>query len=176
VMGEMNMKFFDSTSIKRYAALSSCAATLLLAACASVPPENPALIQAREAVAKLEADPLAQQQAGKPLQASRDALQQAEAAAQQKNASLVDYYAYIAKRKADQGEAMTDETRALQRIAQAQEQRQAILISNRERETQAARDQSAAAQALNAQAQAQAQEAETRAAIAKKRLAEMKAQ
>ncbi|HEX4375520.1 MAG TPA: OmpA family protein [Steroidobacteraceae bacterium] len=169
------MKNTHSNPVKLWL-LTGCAASALLAACASAPPEDPALIQAREAVAKLEADPLAQQQAGKPLQDARDALAQAEGAAKDKKKEETDHFAYIAKRKADLGEAMTDETRARQRIAQAQEQRNAVIIGNREREAQTARDQAAAAQAQAEMAQAQAKSADAQAAAAQKELADMQAQ
>jgi uncharacterized protein DUF4398 len=157
--------------------MAGCAVLLMLGACATTPPpEDHALIQARDAVAKLEADPLAQQQAGKPLQEARDSLRQAESSAQAQNLAEADHFAYIAKRKADQGEAMTDESRALQRIAQAEEQRQAVVVANREHETQAARGQAAASEAQAAAAQAEARDAEARAAAAKQRLREMQSQ
>ncbi len=170
------MKNTHSNSFKFYGLITGCAASVLLAACATTPPEDPALIQARDAVAKLEADPLAQQQAGKPLQEARDALAQAEGAAKDKKKEETDHFAYVAKRKADLGEAMTDEVRARQRIAQSQEQRNAVVLSAREREAQAARDQAAAAQAQAEMATAQARSADAQAAAAQKELADMQAQ
>jgi hypothetical protein len=156
---------------------TACAVLLVLGACATTPPpDNQSLTQARDAVAKLEADPLAQRQAGRPLQQARDALRQAEAAAQAHNLEEADHLAYIAKRKADQGEAMTDESRALQRIAQAEDQRQAVVVANRERETQTARGAAAVAEVQSAAAQAEARQAEARAAAAKQRLLEMQSQ
>ncbi len=164
-------------TMNRSGLMAECAALLVLGACATTPPpDNHALIQARDAVAKLEVDPRAQQQAGKPLQEAREALRQAETSAQAQNLEEANHFAYIAKRKADQGEAMTDESRALLRIAQAQEQRQAVVVANRERETQAARGQAAVSEAQAAAAQAEAREAEARAAAAKKRLLEMQSQ
>ena len=155
----------------------TCAVLLALSACATAPPpDDHSLNQARDAVAKLEADPLAQQQAGKPLQQARDALRQAETSTQAHNPEEADHFAYIAKRKADQGEAMTDESRALQRIAQAEEQRQAVVLADRERETQTARGNAAVAEVQSAAAQAEARAAEARAAAAKQRLLEMQSQ
>jgi outer membrane protein OmpA-like peptidoglycan-associated protein len=172
----MTVKTFKMNNLRFSAVLSGCAAMALLAACASTPPDNPALVSAREAVAKLESDPLATQQAGKPLQEARDALAQAEAANKNQKQPETEYYAYIAKRKADLGEAVTDENRARQRISQSQSQRDQVLMQNREREAQAARDQAAAAQAQAALAQQQAQSADAQAAAAQKELADMQAQ
>jgi outer membrane protein OmpA-like peptidoglycan-associated protein len=146
-----------------------CAMGALLAACATKPPEDPALMQARNAVARLEADPLAQQTAGKPLQDARDALAAAETAARDhKPADEVDYLAYLARRRADIGEAVVDENRARQRMSQAQSQREAVLLASRERETQAARDQAAnsQAQAAVAQQQARASQSDAQASAA----------
>lgn len=137
--------------------LPGCALAALLVGCATTPPEDPALIQAREAVEKLEADPLAQQSAGKPLQDARDALAAAETAAHdRKPPAEVDHLAYLARRHAELGEAVVDENRARQRLAQSQSQRDAVLIAARDREAQTARDQAATAQAQAAAADAQA--------------------
>jgi outer membrane protein OmpA-like peptidoglycan-associated protein len=158
-----------------YGLIPACAAAALLAACATKPPEDPALIQAREAVNQLQADPLAQQTAGKPLQDARDALALAEAAAQaHKPAAEVDHLAYLAKRRADIGEAVVDETRARQHMAQAQSQRDAILMAAREREAQIARDQAAnsQAQAEIAKAQARSSDADAQAANAQAQAAQ----
>jgi outer membrane protein OmpA-like peptidoglycan-associated protein len=149
--------------------LIPCAVAAVLAACATTPPVDPALIQAQNAVAQLEADPLAQQTAGKPLQDARDELAAAETAARDhKPPAEVDHLAYLAKRRADLGQAVVDETRARQRMAQSQAQRDAVLLAARERETQAAHDQTASAQvqADLAQQQARASQAEAQASAA----------
>jgi outer membrane protein OmpA-like peptidoglycan-associated protein len=158
----VNASNFKSTTILRAlrcGPIPSCALAVLLAACATNRPEDPALVQARDAVDKLQSDPLAQQVAGKPLQDARDSLAAAQAAARaHKPPEEVDHLAYLAKRHADMGEAVVDENRAHQQIAQAQAQRDAVLIAAREREAQAAR-----AQAARAQADAQAAEAKNQA-------------
>jgi hypothetical protein len=151
--------------------IPACALGALLSACATTPPEDPALIQARAAVERLEADPLAQQTAGKPLQDARDALAAAEAANRDKKPPAeVDHLAYIATRRAQLGEAVVDETRARQKMTQAQAQRDAVLMASRERETQAARDQATSAQAQAAVAQQQARSSEADAQAAQCRL------
>jgi outer membrane protein OmpA-like peptidoglycan-associated protein len=153
-----------------------CALGALLSACATKPPEDPALIQARAAVDRLEADPLAQQSAGKPLQDARDALAAAEAAARDKKPpEEVDHLAYIATRRAQIGEAVVDETRARQNMAKAQSQRDAVLMASRERETQAARDQATSAQAQASVAQQQARSSEADAQAAQQQLADLQA-
>jgi outer membrane protein OmpA-like peptidoglycan-associated protein len=156
-----------------YGLLPACAVAALLSACATTPPEDPALMQARDAVQMLEADPMAAQSAGKPLQDARDALADAEAAARDhKPREQVDYLAYLARRRAELGQAVVDENRARERMAQAQSQRDAVLMAARERETQAAQQQTANAearaqiaqqQARNAQADAQASAAQAAA-------------
>ena len=84
----------------RYAVLPALAVAAILAACATTPPEDPQLIAARSAVAQLEADPLAQQTAGKPLQDARDALATAETLARDhKPQAEVDHFAFLAKRR-----------------------------------------------------------------------------
>jgi outer membrane protein OmpA-like peptidoglycan-associated protein len=142
-------------SVTRHALLIGTAISAVLAGCATQPAVDPALVQAHEAVDRLEADPLAQQTAGKPLQDAKDSLAAADDAARaHKPADQVDYLAYLAKRHADLGEAVVDENRARQQIARAQQQRDAVLLASREREIQAARDQAAAAQQELTQLQA----------------------
>jgi outer membrane protein OmpA-like peptidoglycan-associated protein len=158
----------------RYAMLPASLIAAVLAACATTPPPDTALLEARGAVDQLEADPLAQQSAGKPLQDARDALAAAEAAARDhKPQAEVDHLAYLAKRRADVGRAAVDENRARQRMAQAQAERDAALMAAREREAQTAREQAAAATAQSeialqraraAQADAQASAAQAQAA------------
>jgi outer membrane protein OmpA-like peptidoglycan-associated protein len=164
----VNASIRQSVNI-RHAVRLGCLATLLVSACATTPPADPALIEARSAVDRLQADPLAQQAAGKPLQDARDALAAAEAAARDHKPPVeVDHLAYMAKRDADVGQAVVDENRARQRMAQAQAQRDAIVLAARERETDLARQQAAAsqAQAQAAQQQALAAQEQARAAQA----------
>lgn len=135
-------------------------AGLLLAACATTPPSDPALDQAHAAVATLESDPMAAQNAGKPLQDARDALAAADAAAKDhKPQGEVDHLAYLARRRAEIGEAAIAEARARNDLAVAKDRRERIVIESRERETATAREQArdAQAQASETAAQAQAQ-------------------
>jgi outer membrane protein OmpA-like peptidoglycan-associated protein len=160
----------------RYVLTPVCALAMLLAACATTPPPDPALVQARDAVDKLQSDPLALQVAGKPLQEARDNLAAAEGAARDhKPPAEVDHLAYLALRHADVGEAVVDENRARQQVAQAQAQRDAVLVAAREREAQAAHAQAASAQAQAQVAQADAQASAAQAAAAQRELADLQA-
>ena len=127
---------------------------LLLAACATTSPQSEsALAQAQTAVRRLEMDPLAAQSAGKPLQDARDSLAAALKAQQDhKPSDEVVHLAYLARRQAEIGEATIAESRAQQQIAQAQTQRDRVLLAAREREAAAARLQASTAEAQAAAA------------------------
>ena len=144
------------------------AAASLLAACASVPPRSEQVEQARVEIATLSQDPLAQQAAGRDLEAARTSLQQAEMARQQGQPPVVvDHLGYLALRHAQAGELRVAETRARQAVARAQEDRNSILLAEREREAQNAQLQAQSAQAQAQSAQAAAQNAQAQAEIAK---------
>jgi flagellar motor protein MotB len=133
-----------------------------LAACASAPQRSEQVEQARAQVQTLSQEPLAQQAAGRDLEAARKSLEQAEAALQQKQPpGVVDHLAYLARRHAEAGEARVSEARARQEVAQAQSERNKILMEARTRE------------ASNAQSQAEA--ARNQAAAAQQQLADLQA-
>ena len=139
------------------------AVTAALAACASAPQRSEQVEQARAEIQTLSQDPLAQQSAGKDLEAARKSLQDAEMALQQKQPpAVVDHYAYLAKRHAEAGEARVSEAHSRQEVARAQDDRNKILMDSRNRETmnaqaqtEAAKNQTAATQAQLANAQQQ---------------------
>ena len=127
----------------------------LLAACATAPQRSDRLDQARAEIATLSQDPLTQQAAAKDLEAARSRLQQAEAAlTQKKPADEVDHLAYLAQRHAEAGEARVQAARSRQEVAQAQAQRDKVLLQAREQETDAAKAKLAASQAALAALQA----------------------
>jgi len=114
----------------------------LLAACATAPPHSTVLDEARTEVSALAADPLAQQAAGADLQSARGALQQAEAAQQQKQPiEDVNSLAYIALRDAQAGKARVAEAQAHQEITRAQSEREKILLASREQQVQSTKAQ-----------------------------------
>jgi len=163
---------------------SACSLALLLSACATTSPEGEsALEQARAAVERLEAQPLAAQTAGKALQDARDALGAAEAAEREhKSADEVIHLSYLARRQAEIGEAVIAEVTARTAMSQAQAQRERVLLEAREREAAASHQQTLVAQQQAQQsqqqaqaAQQQAQEAEQQARDAQQQLAAMQA-
>jgi outer membrane protein OmpA-like peptidoglycan-associated protein len=162
----------------------SCGLALLLAACATTSPESEsALEQARAAVQRLEAQPMASQTAGKALQDARDALGNAEAAERAKRPpEEVIHLSYLARRDADIGEAVIAEQASRTAMAQAQAQRERVLLDAREREAALARQQAAQSQQQaqlsqqNAQMSAQqAQEAQQQARDAQAQLEALQA-
>jgi outer membrane protein OmpA-like peptidoglycan-associated protein len=132
------------------------AVTAALAACAAAPQRSEQVEQARAEIQTLTQDPLAQQSAGKDLEAARKSLQDAELALQQKQPpAVVDHYAYLAKRHAEAGEARVSEAHSRQEVARAQDDRNKILMDSRSREAMNAQSQAEAAKNQTAAAQAQ---------------------
>lgn len=128
----------------------------LLAACASAPQRNDQLEQARAEVQTFSAEPLAQQAANNDLEAARASLNQADTAFQQKRApEEVNHLAYLAMRHAQAGEARVAEARARQQVAQAQKDRDNILLQAREREAEQAKAEAATARNTAAATQAE---------------------
>src|SRR5580692_5416987 len=155
----------------------SCGLALLLAACATTSPESEsALDQARAAVQRLEAQPMASQTAGKALQDARDALGNAEAAERaHRPPEEVIHLSYLARRDADIGEAVIAEQASRTAMAQAQAQRERVLLDAREREAALARQQAAMSQQQAAQLSQQAQEAQQQARDAQQQLEALQA-
>ncbi len=148
----------------------------LLAACASAPPANNELEQARAAVQTLSAEPLAQQAAGKDLEAARSSLQLADDAEQQKKPPAeVTHLAYLAQRHADAGEARVAEARARQEVARSQEESNRVLLEARTREAQSAQSQALAAQSQAQAAQSQAAAAQQELAATQQQLQDLQA-
>jgi outer membrane protein OmpA-like peptidoglycan-associated protein len=132
------------------------AVTAAIAACASAPQRSEQVEQARAEIQTLTQDPLAQQAAGKDLEAARKSMQDAEMALQQKQPpAVVDHYAYLAKRHAEAGEARVSEAHSRQEVARAEDDRNKILMDSRSREAMNAQSQADAAKNQTAAAQAQ---------------------
>jgi outer membrane protein OmpA-like peptidoglycan-associated protein len=149
----------------------------LLAACASVPQRSEQVEQARVEIATLSQDPLAQQAAGRDLEAARTSLQQAEVAQRQGQPPVVvDHLGYLALRHAQAGEARVAEAHARQEVARGQTERNNILLAEREREAQNAQLQAQSAQAAAQNAQAQADIAKNQALAAQAKLADTQQQ
>ena len=132
------------------------AITAAIAACASAPQRSEQVEQARAEIQTLSQDPLAQQSAGKDLEAARKSLQDADMALQQKQPpAVVDHYAYLAKRHAEAGEARVSEAHSRQEVARTEADRNKILMDSRNREAMNAQAQAEAAKAQLANAQQQ---------------------
>lgn len=152
------------------------AVAAVLAACASAPQRSEQLEQARTELQTLTQDPLAQQAAGKDLEAARKSLQDAETALQQKRPPAeVDHYAYLAKRHAEAGEARVSEAHSRQEVAQADSERNKILMDSRNREAMNAQAQAANARDQAANARDQAAAAQAQLANAQQQLADLQA-
>jgi outer membrane protein OmpA-like peptidoglycan-associated protein len=116
--------------------------TALLLGCASAPQRNESLEAARAEFQKLSQEPLAQQAASADVDAARKSLQQADGALQQhKTPEEVNHLAYLTLRHAQAGQARVAEARARQEVAQAEQERNHVLLQARERETQQARSE-----------------------------------
>jgi outer membrane protein OmpA-like peptidoglycan-associated protein len=134
---------------------------LLLAACATMPPANADLEQARADVRSLAQDPYAPTAAGQQLQEAENALSEANAAFENRRpADEVSHLAYLADRHALIGRAQTDEARARAQIAQAGAERDRLLLAARAHEAHLAEAQAQLAQQQAQQAREQAQSAE----------------
>ena len=131
----------------------------LLAACASAPPRNDDLEQARAKVQAFSAEPLAQQAAAHDLDSARASLQQADSAlAQHQRPEVVSHLAYLAARHADAGEARVQAAQSKEQVARATEERNRVVLDSRTREARAAQGQADAAQAQLAKAQQELQD------------------
>lgn len=144
--------------------IATTIAAAVLTACAGAPQRSEQLEEARARVSALAQDPMADEAAGRDLEAARTALNQAdEAMRTHRKAAEVAHLAYVANRQAEIGLAHIAEARARQRVAQAEAERNKVLLDARTRDAQnatlAARAAQAAAQVQAAQADQARQEA-----------------
>ena len=152
-------------------------AALSVAACASAPQRNDQLEQARAEVQSLAQDPDAGRAAPMQLQAAQSDLQQADAAfANRAPPAEVDYFSFLAMREAETGKAHTDEARAREQLAQANQERDRILLQARSEEAQRARLAAMNEQQRAAYAEQQAQQAQQQAQQAQQQAASMQQQ
>lgn len=163
--------------------LAPLAAAALLAACASAPPSNPALEEARGVYTQASNDADTARSAPLDLQRAQDALQKGDAALRDgEPLNIVEHYAYLARQSASTALQSGEIARAEQAVAAAGAERNRILLSARGAEAERARAQAeqARAQAELARSQAQqqgaaAQSAEARAARLQREMEAMQA-
>lgn len=136
----------------------------LLAACASVPLNNPALNDARAAYEQAAANAQIARSAPLDLQRAQDALRQADTAMRAgEDAAAIEHYAYLARQRTEAAVQAGKIAQAEQDVTQARVQRDRILIEARARE---ADEQRAAAEKARAQAEAARKSAEEQQAAA----------
>jgi outer membrane protein OmpA-like peptidoglycan-associated protein len=134
-----------------------------VAACSGLPDRVDELEQARSAVRNVEQDRLATQVAGQELSAAREALDQADAAYEDKESiELIRHKAYVAQRYADISKQRIAEAHAKEQLAEGEAERNRVLLQAREREAQIATQQASAAQEQASAAQQQASELQAR--------------
>jgi outer membrane protein OmpA-like peptidoglycan-associated protein len=143
--------------------ITGIALALSMAACATVPLDNPALENARSAVRSAEADPNVEKYAALDMHSARDELAQAEAAAVRRDEPGIAQPAYLAAQTAHLAQLKASATADDARIAAGQADRDQILLRARTREVNsadAARDNAnQRAQLANAAADDAAQQA-----------------
>jgi outer membrane protein OmpA-like peptidoglycan-associated protein len=128
-------------------------AAVLLAACASSPQPDAALITARAAVQSAEADPNVSKFAALDLESARKELATAEAAALNHKDAQVDQPAYLAAQTARLAQARAAGKADDARVAAGQVERDRIQLAARTREVGTAEAQAAAAAAQTARLQ-----------------------
>ena len=148
---------------------------LILSGCATTRIDPP-LVNAREEVAKVQANPDVARFAQVDLDRARGYLASAEVADKHNDMALAAHDAYLATQAARLALATTDEHLAQDRIAAAQGQRQQIQLQARERDTDAARQRAAGAEQRAAGAEQRAAEAQSAADSAAAQAASLRAE
>lgn len=165
-----------SRILRSVPATLSLAIAAVLAACASAPPRNANLEEARAAYQQASTDPTVARVATKELQAAQAALARADGAlAKGDSTEDVDHLAYLARQRvavAVQAGKIADADKS---TADTQAQRAGIVIESRTREAEAQRNSALQARDDAAAAQAQADAARSRAASLESQLADLKA-
>lgn len=155
-----------------------------LAACASAPPQNTALTNARAAYQQASTDPTVSRVATKELQAAQEALARADSALNKGDSKAdVDHYAYLASQRTAVAVEAGKLADADKSIADTKARQAGILIESRTREAEAqrnnalqARDEAESARLLAEQRLAAAQAAQLQADASRSRADSLEAQ
>jgi outer membrane protein OmpA-like peptidoglycan-associated protein len=150
-------------------------AALGLAACAGMPPPNPALETARTAVQSAEADPNVNRYAPLDLEAAKKQLEMAETAYQQRKDAEVGQPAYMATQEARLAQAHAAAKADDARVAAGQTERDQIMLAARTRQAENAQLAAANAKQEADNAIAQRDQANQQAARIQAELDQMKA-
>jgi outer membrane protein OmpA-like peptidoglycan-associated protein len=119
--------------------LAAMATAMTFAGCASAPPTNPALDNARTAVRSAEADPNVGKYAALDLQAAKNELQQAESAALKHDKANIAQPAYLAAQTARLAQIKASAKADDARVAAGQTERDRIQLNARTAEVDSAK-------------------------------------
>jgi outer membrane protein OmpA-like peptidoglycan-associated protein len=136
--------------------LTGAGLALIATACATTPPPNAALDNARLAVQTAEADPMVNRYAPQELEVARKDLGNAEYAAAHHLEGDVDQSAYLAMQNARLAQALATTKAEDARVAAGQVERDQIMLAARTREAENAKLAAANAQEAAANAQQEA--------------------
>lgn len=129
----------------------------LLGACAALPPDDPALVQARAVVGAAQADPQVASLAPRELDAARASLAEAERlAGERSDGAEVEHQAYLAEQRARSARELAQARANEAQIAHAGEERNRVLLESRAEETYRAREAEAALARAEAAQESQA--------------------
>lgn len=159
------------------ATLTSLAAAVLMAACASAPTVTPQLQQARSAVRSAETDPAVVKYAPLELKRASDSLNRAnELSAKRESPADIDSAAYIAATQARTAQALAKAQTDEEAIKTAEVDRERVRADANANRARAAQAQAASAQMAAANASADANAARQQAASAQADAANAQAQ
>lgn len=148
------------------------AAAAALAGCASVPPPNAELEQARTAYVAARSDPQTTRLAAAELQQAGDALRQAEGAWRDADASArIDHLAYLARQRTAIAQTLGQQRAAQAAVTLAEGDRDKIRLAARTSEVDTAQRSAQDAQRQSAQSQGQADAAQRDAAASQQQTA-----
>lgn len=148
---------------------------LILAGCATTHVDPP-LVEARDEVAKVQANPDVVRFAQADIDRARGYLASAEAADHKDDMALAAHDSYLAMQTARLARATADEHLAQEQVAAAQGQRQQLQLDARQRDANAARDRAAGAEQRAAGAEQRAAEAQAAAESANSKALDLRSE
>lgn len=114
--------------------------SMLVAGCASTPPENAKVTEARAAYQKIENDPEVARSGDRQLRSARDQLNRAEFLLKEGEDTVrIEHAAYLANRHAEIASQQAQRARLQQQIDSAEERRRQLMLEQRESEAEKAR-------------------------------------
>jgi outer membrane protein OmpA-like peptidoglycan-associated protein len=151
-----------------------CAATVLLAACSTVPTTTATLDEARADYVAASNNPAVASNAPLEFRQASEALDRAnQAAAKRESLDTIERLAYVAKQRIATAQEVAKAKTAEAEIADASRQRDRVQLEARTAEAERAKREAAAANAQVAAAQQQAQDAQAQAAAAQQQAAQL---